>query len=78
MTWKSILLASVALAGLGLPMGLYWPFGNHDDVLKLPGTVEIQEVRLGSKVGGRVASVAIAEGDQVELGQPLVTSRFRS
>jgi multidrug resistance efflux pump len=34
--------------------------------------VEVQEVRLGSKVGGRVVEVAIAEGDEVETGQVLV------
>jgi HlyD family secretion protein len=48
------------------------PFGNRHGVLVLPGTVEIQEVRLGSKVGGRVKSVSIREGDRVSAGQELV------
>ena len=39
----------------------------------LPGVVEVQEVRLGSKVGGRVREVHILEGDRVEPGAPLVT-----
>jgi multidrug resistance efflux pump len=34
--------------------------------------VETQEVRLSSKVGGRVARMAVAEGDLVRPGQPLV------
>ena len=41
--------------------------------LVLPGTVEIQEVRLGSKVGGRIAKIHIREGDRVSPGQDLVT-----
>jgi len=43
------------------------------DELRLPGTVEIQEVRLGSKVGGRVATVNVQEGQVVEPGLVLVT-----
>jgi multidrug resistance efflux pump len=38
----------------------------------LPGTVEVQEIRLGSKVGGRVQSVSIRESDRVRAGQELV------
>ena len=40
--------------------------------LELPGIVETQEVRLSSKVGGRVLKVLVKEGDVVALGQPLV------
>src|SRR5262249_44929592 len=43
------------------------------NTLTLPGIVEIQEVRLGSKVGGRVAKVHVQEGDMVYTGQLLVT-----
>ena len=40
--------------------------------LTLPGIVETQEVRLSSKVGGRVERVLVREGDIVEAGQLLV------
>ncbi len=40
--------------------------------LELPGVVEIQEVRLGSKIGGRIGEVLVNEGDTVEAGQLLV------
>lgn len=52
-----------------------WPLGKAGQrrVLVLPGVVESQEVRLGSKVGGRVRKVEVLEGDRVELGAPLVT-----
>jgi multidrug resistance efflux pump len=53
-------------------LGFWCPFGGRERELRLPGVVEIQEVRLSSKVGGRVAKVAVAEGDLVEPGQPLV------
>jgi multidrug resistance efflux pump len=50
-------------------------FGHADDgaALRLPGVVETQEVRLGSKVGGRVAEVRAEEGQLVEPGTVLVT-----
>lgn len=72
MRWKSIVLGVVLLAGIVAGLGFFWPFGSRNDALRLPGLVEIQEVRLGSKVGGRVAEVGVAEGDQVEAGQILV------
>ena len=39
---------------------------------RLPGTVEVQEVRLSSRVGGRVAKVLTSESATVEAGQPIV------
>src|SRR5207248_932839 len=40
--------------------------------LRLPGIVEIQEVRLGSKVGGRVQKVLVEEGSDVSPNQKLI------
>lgn len=47
---------------------------DHNDSTSLlfPGIVETQEVRLSSKIGGRVEKVLVREGDIVEAGQPLV------
>src|SRR5262249_10073023 len=50
----------------------FWPFGTDRTKMRLPGVVEIQEVHLGSKVGGRVKEVKVQEGDLVEPGQLLV------
>ncbi len=36
------------------------------------GTVETHEIKIGSKVGGRVTEVLVEEGHSVELNQPLV------
>ena len=72
MRWKMVLAGVVVLAALAAGLGFFWPFGRKAEVLHLFGTVEIQEVRLGSKVGGRVAEVRINEGDHVVAGQVLL------
>ena len=68
----------MVLIGLGVTLtvavslGFYWPFSHENGGLTLPGTVEVHELRLGSKVGGRVAEVFVREGDTVDEGKPLV------
>jgi multidrug resistance efflux pump len=42
----------------------------------LSGTVEADEVHIGSKIGGRVGAVLVKEGQEVKLGQPII--RFES
>jgi multidrug resistance efflux pump len=54
-------------------IGCYWAWGNGSRPIKLPGTVETQEVRLSSRTGGRVKQVAVKEGDLVQPGQVLVS-----
>src|SRR5436305_211852 len=71
MAWK-ILLGAGLLAAVLVAFGFFWPFSRQRDLIRLPGLVEIQEVRLGSKVGGRVDRVAVAEGDLVKPNQELV------
>ncbi|MCS7046496.1 MAG: efflux RND transporter periplasmic adaptor subunit [Gemmataceae bacterium] len=64
------ILAAALVAAL-VVLVAFWPFGNNK-VLIFPGIVEIQEVRLGSKVGGRVAQVKVQEGMTVQRKQELV------
>jgi multidrug resistance efflux pump len=72
MMWKPLLAGATLLAtGVGA-LAFWWPFGSRDAALRLPGTVETQEVHLGSKTGGRVAEVLVREGDLINPGQPLV------
>src|SRR5262245_44568098 len=72
MSRKSLVTGIVVLAvGAGV-LGCYWTIGHRDQSLQLPETVEVQEVRLGSKIGGRVARVLIREGDLVQPEQLLV------
>jgi multidrug resistance efflux pump len=72
MRWKAVTITVLLLAAIAAGLGYFWPFGNGGGELRLPGVVEIQEVRLGSKIGGRVAEVLVAEGDIVTAGQVLV------
>ncbi len=72
---KKMLAGIVVIGVLAAAGGAAWllgPFRNQRATLVLPGTVEIQEVRLGSKVGGRVTLVSVREGDRVTAGQELV------
>ena len=48
------------------------PGESTEERLRLSGTVEAQEIRIGSKAGGRVAQVLAKEGDWVEAGAPIV------
>jgi multidrug resistance efflux pump len=41
-------------------------------VEKVSGVIEADEIRLGSRVGGRVKEVRVEEGQRVEANQPLV------
>ena len=66
--WVGIAIFGVVALGAGA----FWWFGPRSEVIRLPGTVETQEVRLSSRTGGRVEKIAIREGDLVKPGQPLV------
>src|SRR5947209_15658779 len=68
----TVLLVIGVLVVAGGAAWLFGPFRNHHGTLVLAGTVEIQEVRLGSKIGGRVKSVSVREGERVDTGQELV------
>jgi multidrug resistance efflux pump len=72
MKQKILIVAVVSAVVLCATGWWYWPFGPDRNTLQLPGTVEIQEVRLGSKVGGRVEEVLVRESQVVEAGTILV------
>jgi HlyD family secretion protein len=70
---KAVICSVVVILVAGAALGWYlWRWRNGNGSLRLPGVVEIQEVRLGSKIGGRVKEVKITEGDVVEEGEYLV------
>jgi multidrug resistance efflux pump len=69
---RKILLGMGLVAIIATASGCWWLLGDRGGELRLQGTVEVQEVRLASKVGGRVAEVLIREGDLVQAGQVLV------
>ncbi|MFM2096678.1 MAG: Multidrug export protein EmrA [Planctomycetota bacterium] len=61
-----ILLVTVALCGLII----YSQFRHEPP--RVSGIIEADEVRLGSRVGGRVAKVLVEEGDAVDHGALLI------
>lgn len=60
-------IAIILLVG-GRALGL---FGGNDGALKLYGNVDIREVDLGFRVGGRIAAMPVEEGKAVAKGAVL-------
>lgn len=72
MITKTLIVIAVVTALGGTSAGLYFHFNRPQHELILPGTVEAQEVRLSSRVGGRVANVHVADGQVLEAGAAVV------
>src|SRR5579864_287145 len=63
----------VPLLVLCLAFALALFYSQHrSGPLRVSGFVETDEIRIGSRVGGRVKSVLVEEGDDVKPGQSLV------
>lgn len=58
------------LGGCGVAAWYLW--NGKSEEIRLAGVVESQEVRLGSKIGGRVEQLLVAEGDTIKPNQVLV------
>jgi len=69
--WASLaLLASAAIFYISCANG---GFGlRRADPLLFSGTIETREIRVGSKVGGRVTEVLALEGQETKAGQTIV------
>lgn len=72
MKLRSVVGIVALLTAVAAIVGFYLPFWRTSSTLRLPGVVEIQEVRLGSKIGGRVEQTYVLEGTLVEEGQLIV------
>ena len=72
MRWNLLVLGVVGVLIVGGGLGYWWSVRQSDQSLRLPGVVEIQEVRLGSKIGGRVLEVRTAEGEIEQADRILV------
>jgi HlyD family secretion protein len=72
MTRKRIIIL-VLLAAVVTATALYAGWFRRDTALQGSGTVEARNIRVGSKVGGRIDKVLVREGDSVEPGQVLIT-----
>jgi multidrug resistance efflux pump len=67
------LLTIVAAAGIGAVAAYSMGWFHRETGLQGSGTVEARNIRVGSKVGGRIDKVLVREGDAVEPGEVLVT-----
>jgi Biotin-lipoyl like len=63
-----VAVLAVAVYFGGRALGLW---GADDGRLKLYGNVEIREVQLGFRVGGRIDRILVDEGDMVKPGEVL-------
>jgi multidrug resistance efflux pump len=77
MSRKRILFLVLALAAVvaGTLFSAGW--FRQDSALQGSGTVEARDIRVGSKIAGRIDKVLVREGDTVEPGQVLITFEDR-
>jgi HlyD family secretion protein len=64
-----VFVIGAAIAGAGFASGWF----HRDNSLQGSGTVEARDIRVGSKIAGRIDKVLVREGDTVKAGQVLVT-----
>src|SRR5712664_601810 len=70
---RKILIPVLVVAAL-IGLAVYSSGMLHRDAsLHGSGTVEARNIRVGSKIGGRIDKVLVREGDPVEAGQVLIT-----
>lgn len=62
----------VALGLVGLLALTYWLAAGSGGEHPVSGILEADQIRLGSRVGGRVAAVHVAEGERVSAGTALL------
>lgn len=60
-----LLLLAAAIGG-----GWWWYQSSQQKALTLYGNVDIRTVNLSFRVGGRLASLSVDEGDAIKAGRP--------
>lgn len=68
-TFIVALVSGLLLVGTGYSL---WNFAGPRNALILPGTIEADDIHVGSKTGGRVLKVVAREGQTVKEGETLV------
>src|ERR1700736_4505653 len=62
-------VAAASVAGIAFSGGWF----RHDSALQGSGTVEARDIRVGSKVGGRIDKVLVRGGDTAQPNKVLTT-----
>ncbi len=70
---RKVLLIILVPAGVAAVAAYSVGWFHHDNALQGSGTIEARNIRVGSKVGGRIDQILVREGDSVEPGQTLIT-----
>src|SRR5215467_9180478 len=70
---RKLVFIIIAVAAVLAATAVYASWFRRDDSLRGSGTVEARNIRVGSKVGGRIDKVLVREGDAVQPSQVLVT-----
>jgi HlyD family secretion protein len=70
---KRILIIVVVVAAIAAAAAYSRGWFRKDASLQGSGTVEARDIRVGSKIAGRIDKVLVREGDQVKAGQVLIT-----
>jgi HlyD family secretion protein len=73
MTRQQVVIVTLVAVVLGGSAAVYAKWFGRDTALLGSGTVEARDIRVGSKVGGRIDQVLVREGDRVKSGQTLIT-----
>lgn len=70
---RKLILMLIAAAAIVAATAVYAGWFHRDTALRGSGTVEARDIRVGSKIGGRIDKVLVREGDLVQPGQVLIT-----
>lgn len=71
--WSPLMWRGGVVALLAAVLAGFLFYRQHrQEPLKVSGFIEADEIRVGSRVGGRVRRVAVEEGAEVRTGDPLV------
>jgi multidrug resistance efflux pump len=70
---RTMVVGAVILVLLGIAGGIKYlgSRGSGDDMV-LSGTIEADEIHVGSRVAGRIAEVLVREGQEVTQDQPMI------
>jgi membrane fusion protein YbhG len=70
---RKLIAIPIVVVGLAAVGAYSMNWFHRDTALQGSGTVEARDIRVGSKVGGRIDKILVREGDTVQPGQLLIT-----